>query len=43
VVELGAPDPRCKIYIFMGKTNPDAPKHSQQAMILVPAETPGSR
>jgi acyl-CoA dehydrogenase len=37
----GAPDPRCKIHIFMGKTNPDAPKHSQQAMILVPAETPG--
>jgi acyl-CoA dehydrogenase len=37
----GAPDPRCKIYIFMGKTNPEAPKHSQQAMILVPAETPG--
>jgi acyl-CoA dehydrogenase len=37
----GAPDPRCKIHIFMGKTNPDAPKHSQQAMILVPAEAPG--
>ncbi|MCX7892970.1 MAG: acyl-CoA dehydrogenase family protein [Burkholderiales bacterium] len=37
----GAPDPRCKIYIFMGKTNPEAPKHSQQAMILVPADTPG--
>jgi acyl-CoA dehydrogenase len=37
----GAPDPRCKIYIFMGKTNPEAPKHSQQAMILVPAEAPG--
>jgi len=37
----GAPDPRCKIFIFMGKTNPDAPKHSQQAMILVPRDTPG--
>jgi acyl-CoA dehydrogenase len=37
----GAPDPRCKIYIFMGKTNPEAPKHSQQAMILVPADAPG--
>ena len=37
----GAGDPRCKIYIFMGKTDPDAPRHSQQSMILVPAETPG--
>jgi acyl-CoA dehydrogenase len=37
----GAGDPRCKIYIFMGKTDPSAPKHSQQSMILVPADTPG--
>jgi acyl-CoA dehydrogenase len=37
----GAGDPRCRIYIVMGKTNPDAPKHSQQSMILVPADTPG--
>jgi acyl-CoA dehydrogenase len=37
----GAGDPRCKVYIFMGKTDPDAPRHSQQSMILVPAETPG--
>ena len=37
----GANDPRCKVLIFMGKTNPDAPKHSQQSMILVPMETPG--
>jgi acyl-CoA dehydrogenase len=37
----GAGDPRCKIYIFMGKTDPAAPKHSQQSMILVPADTPG--
>ena len=37
----GAGDPRCKIYIFMGKTDPDAPRHSQQSMILVPADTPG--
>jgi acyl-CoA dehydrogenase len=37
----GAGDPRCKIYIVMGKTNPDAPKHAQQSMILVPADTPG--
>src|SRR5450755_1777148 len=37
----GAGDPRCKIYIFMGKTDFDAPRHSQQSMVLVPADTPG--
>jgi acyl-CoA dehydrogenase len=37
----GAGDPRCKILIFMGKTNPDAPKHQQQSMVLVPRDTPG--
>src|SRR5205085_704708 len=38
----GANDPRCKIFIFMGKTNPDhASRHSQQLMILVPKDTPG--
>ena len=37
----GAGDPRCKIYILMGKTDPDAPRHSQQSMILVPADTKG--
>ena len=37
----GAGDPRCKIYIFMGKTDPTAPRHSQQSMILVPADAPG--
>ena len=37
----GAGDPRCKIFILMGKTDPDAPRHSQQSMILVPADTPG--
>jgi acyl-CoA dehydrogenase len=37
----GAGDPRCKILIVMGKTNPDAPKHTQQSMILVPTATPG--
>ncbi|MCY4595319.1 MAG: acyl-CoA dehydrogenase family protein [Bryobacterales bacterium] len=37
----GAGDRRCKISIFMGKTDPDAPKHKQQAMILVPLDTPG--
>src|SRR5215217_6232586 len=37
----GAMDPRCRIAIVMGKTNPDAPKHQQQSMILVPMDTPG--
>ncbi len=37
----GANDPRCKILIFMGKTDPEAPRHSQQSMILVPMDTPG--
>ena len=37
----GAGDPRCQIYIFMGKTDPEAPRHSQQSMILVPASTKG--
>ena len=37
----GAGDPRCKIMIFMGKTDPEAPRHSQQSMILVPMEAPG--
>jgi acyl-CoA dehydrogenase len=37
----GAGDPRCAVYIFMGKTDPEAPKHSQQSMILVPADAPG--
>ena len=37
----GAPDPRCRILIVMGRTNPDAPRHEQQSMILVPRDTPG--
>ncbi len=37
----GAGDPRCKVMIFMGKTDPDAPKHSQQSMVLVPMDAPG--
>ena len=37
----GAGDPRCKILIFMGKTDPAAERHKQQSMILVPTETPG--
>jgi len=37
----GAGDPRCQVFIFMGKTDPQAPRHSQQSMIVVPRETPG--
>ncbi len=38
----GAPDKRCKIMIFMGQTDPDAPeKHRRQSMVLVPMDTPG--
>jgi acyl-CoA dehydrogenase len=37
----GAGDPRCKIFIFMGKTNPAAEKHSQQSMVLVPRDAKG--
>ena len=37
----GACDPRCKIMIFMGLTNPDAPRHQQHSMILVPMDAPG--
>ena len=39
----GAGDPRCKISIFMGKTDPTAPKHRQQSMILVPMDAHGVR
>jgi acyl-CoA dehydrogenase len=37
----GAGDPRCKIAIFMGKTDPMAKKHQQQSMVLVPMDAPG--
>ncbi len=37
----GAGDARCKLAIFMGKTDTDAPKHLQQSMILVPMDAPG--
>ena len=37
----GAGDPRCKISIFMGQSNPDAPAHQRQSMILVPMDTRG--
>jgi len=39
----GAGDPRCRIAIFMGKTDPTAPTHKQQSMILVPMDAPGVR
>jgi acyl-CoA dehydrogenase len=37
----GAGDPRCQIAIFMGRTNPHAPRHEQQSMILVPMDAAG--
>ncbi len=37
----GAGDPRCKVAIFMGKTDPAARRHQQQSMVLVPMDTPG--
>jgi acyl-CoA dehydrogenase len=37
----GAGDPRCKVAIFMGKTDPAAAKHKQQSMIVVPMDVPG--
>jgi len=37
----GAGDPRCKVLILMGKTNPDAGRHEQQSMIAVPRDTAG--
>jgi acyl-CoA dehydrogenase len=37
----GAGSARCRLFIFMGKTDPHAPRHRQQSMILVPRETPG--
>ncbi len=39
----GANDPRCKILIVMGKTDPTGPAHRQQSMVLVPIDTPGVR
>ncbi|XP_069070933.1 acyl-CoA dehydrogenase family member 10 [Pleurodeles waltl] len=37
----GAMDPRCKLIVFMGKTDPQAPRHKQQTMVLVPMDTAG--
>ncbi|WP_225781561.1 acyl-CoA dehydrogenase family protein [Xenophilus sp. Marseille-Q4582] len=39
----GAADPRCAVFITMGKSDPEAPKHSQQSMVLVPADAKGIR
>jgi acyl-CoA dehydrogenase len=39
----GAGDPRCEVAIVMGKTDPEAPRHEQQSMILVPLDAPGVR
>jgi acyl-CoA dehydrogenase len=40
-VGAGAMDPRCRVCILMGITNPDAPRHARQSMILVDMRTPG--
>ena len=37
----GGGDPRCKLFIFMGKTDREAPRYKQQSMILIPRDTPG--
>jgi acyl-CoA dehydrogenase len=37
----GTADPRCQIFIVMGKTDPDGAPHRQQSMVLVPRDTPG--
>jgi acyl-CoA dehydrogenase len=37
----GAGDPRCRVAILMGTSDPDAPRHQQQSMILIPMDTPG--
>ena len=37
----GAADPRCAVFILMGKTDPNAQRHRQQSQILVPVDTPG--
>ena len=39
----GAADPRCQVFVVMGKTDPEADRHRQQSMLLVPRDTPGVR
>ncbi|GAA2137680.1 acyl-CoA dehydrogenase [Nocardioides koreensis] len=39
----GASDPRCRVLILMGKTDPEAARHRQQSMVIVPIDTPGVR
>ena len=39
----GAGDPRCRIFVFMGRSDPQAPAHRQQSMILIPRDAPGIR
>jgi acyl-CoA dehydrogenase len=39
----GAMDPRCELFIFMGKTDPEGPRHQQQSMVLIPRGAPGVR
>ena len=39
----GAGDPRCQVAVFMGKSNPEAPRHQQHSMLLVPMGAPGVR
>ncbi|MEQ3550357.1 acyl-CoA dehydrogenase family protein [Pseudonocardia nematodicida] len=39
----GTADERCRVFIVMGKTDPDAPSHRQQSMILVPRDAPGMK
>lgn len=40
-IPAGSLDPRCQLCIFMGKTNPEAQRHKQQSMLLVPMDSPG--
>jgi acyl-CoA dehydrogenase len=39
----GAAHPRCKVLIFLGRSNPDAPRHQQHSMVVVPIDAPGIR